>query len=210
MHKIIDCHIHHLEDSQVQWARELGYYKICLMDSRPDVLADAMRKHPDFVVALGLVPMDMDSTRLLAAAREFRAMGCRGYKVICAKARYDDERFYPFYELAQEYQMPCFFHTGWLDQRLAGELSPARDRLLVDWYDVFTLDRIALDFPRLKLIAFHMGNTRPSDAAVLMTNPPTSSPTRVLALTTSPGVLSAASPGAAIPCWPRRLWAPTA
>ena len=172
MRKIIDCHIHHLEDSQVQWARELGYYKICLMDHRPDVLAGALKRHPDFVIALGWLPMDQDSDRQLAAAKEFRALGCRGFKIICPKARYDDDGYYPLYELAQEYQMPLFFHTGWLDQRLVSSLYPTKRRPLVDWYDVFTLDRIALDFPRLKLVAYHMGNTRPADAAVLMKNHP--------------------------------------
>jgi predicted TIM-barrel fold metal-dependent hydrolase len=170
MRKIIDCHIHQLDDSQVDWARELGYYKVCLMDYRPAVLAEAMRKHPDFVVALGWLPMDQDSPRQLAALEEFRAIGCRGFKICCSLGRYDDEKFYPVYAKAQEYQMPIFFHTGWLDQRLATTTYPTKARLLVDWYDVMTLDRIALDFPKLKMTAYHMGVTRPADAAVLMRN----------------------------------------
>ena len=170
MQKIIDCHVHRLDDSQVDWARELGYYKICLMDWRPKVLAERFARHPDFVIPLGWVPTDRGIDAALAAVEEFRRMGCRGFKICCAGAPYDDEQFYPIWEKAQEYRMPCYFHTGWLDQRIATEVYPTARRLLVHWYDVMTLDRIALDFPRLNLVAFHMGNTRPADCAVLMRN----------------------------------------
>jgi predicted TIM-barrel fold metal-dependent hydrolase len=162
--------VHHIDDSQVEFARELGYYKVCLMDYRPEVLEERMRKHPDFIVGLGWLPLDQEIPVALKALEAFRAIGCTGFKVCCAGAPYDDERFYPVWEKAQAYHMPVFFHTGWLDQRLATATYPTKKRLLVHWYDVMTLDRVALDFPEMRITAFHMGVTRPADAGVLMRN----------------------------------------
>ncbi|MFB3892025.1 MAG: amidohydrolase family protein [Phycisphaerae bacterium] len=172
MPRIIDCHVHHLDDSQVDWARKIGYQKVCLMDWRAEVLKERLARHPDFVIALGWVPLELDEAVSVAAVERFREIGCLGLKACCASARYDDERFYPVYARAQEYGMPVFFHTGWLDQRVAGTAYPVKARLLADWYNPMTLDRITLDFPKLKLIAFHMGGAYRQDAALLMRNHP--------------------------------------
>jgi predicted TIM-barrel fold metal-dependent hydrolase len=172
--RIIDCHVHHLADSDVDWARELGYQKVCLIDWKVDVLQEAMRKHPDFVVGVGWMPLDADAdaAKMVAAIERFRQIGCMGLKACCAAARYDDERFYPAYAKAEQLGMPIFFHTGWLDQRVAGSVYPIRTRLLAEWYHPYTLDRITLDFPRLRMVAYHMGVTWVAEAAALMRNHP--------------------------------------
>ena len=75
MPRVIDCHVHHLDDSQVEWAREIGYKKVCLMDWRAEVLKERLNAHPDFVVALGWIPMELD-TAVSVAAVEWGARTC--------------------------------------------------------------------------------------------------------------------------------------
>jgi len=172
MPRIIDCHVHRLDDTDVAWARELGYEKVCLMDPRADVLVAALKKHPDFVIALGWLPMHDETPVALDALERFREIGCLGLKVCGSRARYDDESFYPVYEKAESYGLPVFFHTGWLDQRIMQQTYPTGIRMLADWYHPITLDRITLDFPTLKLVAFHMGGAWITHAALLMRQHP--------------------------------------
>ncbi|HUU43678.1 MAG TPA: amidohydrolase family protein [Planctomycetota bacterium] len=168
MPRIIDCHVHRLDDTDVAWARELGYDKVCLMDHELDVLEAAVRKHPDFVIPLGWLPLHDRTKVALHAIERFQDIGCLGLKICGARARYDDESFYPVYEKAQEYGLPVFFHTGWLDQRILQQTYPTGIRMLADWYHPITLDRITLDFPALKLVAFHMGGAWMRTAGLLM------------------------------------------
>jgi predicted TIM-barrel fold metal-dependent hydrolase len=58
----------------------------------------------------------------------------------------DDKRMYPFYEVAQALQMPILFHAG-LDRGLAPPYKAMPKHLL----------KVHRDFPRLKMIAAHMG-----------------------------------------------------
>jgi predicted TIM-barrel fold metal-dependent hydrolase len=58
----------------------------------------------------------------------------------------DDERMYPFYEAAQALQIPVLFHAG-LDRGLTPPFKAMPKQLL----------RVHRDFPRLKMIAAHMG-----------------------------------------------------
>jgi len=168
MSRIIDCHVHHLDDTDVAWARELGYDKVCLIDHRVEVLEEALRKHPDFVIAVGYLPFQDRIEVVLDAIERYREIGCLALKACGASARYDDERHYPAYAKAEEYRMPVLFHTGWLDLRIATRTFPLPERSLADWYHPITLDRITLDFPRLNLVAFHMGGAWLPHAALLM------------------------------------------
>jgi len=168
MPRIIDCHVHHLDDSEVAWARELGYDRVCLMDPRVEVLEEALKKHPDFVIALGWLPMHDATSVALDALERFRDAGCLGLKICGSRARYDDESFYPVYEKIEAYGLPIFFHTGWLDQRILTQTYPTGIRMLADWYHPITLDRITLDFPTIKLVAFHLGGAWITHAALLM------------------------------------------
>ena len=58
----------------------------------------------------------------------------------------DDRRMYPFYEAAQALQIPVLFHAG-LDRGLAPPFKAMPKQLL----------KVHQDFPRLNLIAAHMG-----------------------------------------------------
>lgn len=67
---------------------------------------------------------------------------------------FNDERAYPFYEKAQELQIPVVVHAG-----------PAQSKnLRMKYGDVLRLDDVAIDFPRLKLVICHMGYYKYDDA----------------------------------------------
>lgn len=170
MRKIIDIHCHSLDDSQVDWARELGYVKIGLIDHRPAVLAERMGKHGDFVAGIGWVPLDKGAEASIAAMEEFRRIGCLGIKACSVPKRYDDLEYYPVWEKAQEYNLPIFFHTGWLDQRVAWQTYPGGGRVMADNHHPITLDKITLDFPALKLVAYHFGGAYVPDTSLLLYN----------------------------------------
>jgi len=74
----------------------------------------------------------------------------------------DDVRMYPFYEIAQALQIPILFHAG-LDRGLAPPFRAMPKHLL----------KVHRDFPRLIMIAAHMGgedNYEETEASLLGTD----------------------------------------
>ena len=74
----------------------------------------------------------------------------------------DDVRMYPFYEVAQAVQIPILFHAG-LDRGLAPPFKAMPKQLL----------KVHRDFPRLTMIAAHMGgedNYEETEASLLGTD----------------------------------------
>lgn len=87
----------------------------------------------------------------------FKDAGFTGLKLIYPPMDYDDPACFPIYEQAEKYEMPCFFHVGIIAKRTSGELlfpgqlaTPRRMRPSM-------IDTISAEFPRLKLVAGHMG-----------------------------------------------------
>jgi len=74
----------------------------------------------------------------------------------------DERRMYPFYEIAQALQIPILFHAG-LDRGLAPPFKAMPKHLL----------KVHRDFPRLTIIAAHMGgedNYEETEASLLGTD----------------------------------------
>ncbi len=74
----------------------------------------------------------------------------------------DERRMYPFYEIAQALQIPILFHAG-LDRGLAPPFKAMPKQLL----------KVHRDFPRLTMIAAHMGgedNYEETEASLLGTD----------------------------------------
>ena len=74
----------------------------------------------------------------------------------------DDARMYPFYEAAQALQIPILFHAG-LDRGLSPPFKAMPEHLL----------KVHREFPRLKIIAAHMGgedNYDETEASLLGTD----------------------------------------
>ncbi len=119
-----------------------------------DELAAACRKYPDvFVGFAGIDPWKGD----LAVAeleRSVRELGLQGIKLHPARQRFhpNDRRFYPLYETAVALGVPALFHTG---LAAAGAGTPGGGGVALDWTRPIYLDLLAVDFPRLTIVAAH-------------------------------------------------------
>ncbi len=94
----------------------------------------------------GFMTLNPTDSRSLAIAEEFAEKGLRGIKTHppIYHARIDDEAAYPFYELAAALQLPILFHTGVHGWRL-------------EHYRPILIERVAQQFPDLRIIVEHMG-----------------------------------------------------
>ena len=67
---------------------------------------------------------------------------------------FNDPRLYPFFDKAQELEVPVVVHAG-----------PAQPKnLRMKYGDVLRVDDVAIDFPRLKIVICHMGYYKYDDA----------------------------------------------
>ncbi len=101
---------------------------------RPGILTMAAM-HPDFIPGQEEI-------------RSLKAEGFKGFKVHPDFQNFfvDEKRMYPFYEVAQSEDMPILFHAG-VDRGLPDPVH-AMPR---------ELGKIHRDFPRLTIVAAHMG-----------------------------------------------------
>jgi len=147
---------------QRAWVLSTGNaFKHPFPDQDEAVLALA-KKFPDFVVPFAY--LDFEKPREFVA--RCRERGFAGLKAIFPPWPYDDDRSLPFYELAEEHRMPVMFHVGgspYWDPRLLG-VPPAR--LASRNMFIQTLDLVAKLFPRLPIIAAHMGGAHSYDFAI--------------------------------------------
>ncbi len=128
-------------------------------------VAAAVKRFPDRIVGVGYLDVDHDAPDQVDALRE---QGMRGLKVISTLRRYDDDAYLPHYQRAEAAGMPILFHTGFLGGPPAG----GPEDISSDRYRPMTLDRIARLFPKLTLIAAHMGTTIWFGEAIMVMNNP--------------------------------------
>ncbi len=159
-------------------------------DGTVDGLSKAMQKsgihlsltsritiHPDQVAAVNhwvlgcrrnnILPMATihpDQPQGAAYVEEIKQAGFAGIKLHPDYQGFyaDDRRMYPFYESAQALQLPILFHAG-LDRGLAPPFKAMPTQLL----------KVHRDFPRLTMIAAHMGgedNYEETEASLLGTD----------------------------------------
>lgn len=98
-----------------------------------------------------IIPMAAWHPDLAADNDSIKRLSARGFKCIKLHPDYqrffvDEERVFPLYAAAQSAGMPILFHAG-LDRGLPPPFHALPDRLL----------RVHRAFPRLKMIAAHMG-----------------------------------------------------
>lgn len=94
----------------------------------------------------GFMTLNPTAPESVAIMQEFAEKGLRGVKTHppVYRFRIDDEAAYPFYQEAAQLNLPILFHTGvhgWL----------------LENYMPILIDRIAHQFPELKVIVEHMG-----------------------------------------------------
>ncbi|MGI9862259.1 amidohydrolase family protein [Moorella naiadis] len=110
----------------------------------------AMERYPDRIIGLGVIKLGLDWPEKV---KELHDRGFKGLKITRPRANYDDDAYLPFYEKAEELDMPILFHTGIMmvtPADGADDVSSARMRPIY-------VDRIARKFPALMIILAHLG-----------------------------------------------------
>ena len=132
--------------------------KVCLISSGPEygegekrAFERAFKDYADRVVGFGTIFPGKVKPNVID---EYYSKGFRGLKAIRPMKRYDDDDFLPYYEKAEELEMPILFHTGVIAR---GRPEAAEDVSSAHMRPVY-LDRIARLFPRLHIVAAHMGD----------------------------------------------------
>ncbi len=164
--KLIDAHVHHNGEAAflTKLTEKLAAVdgQALLITERKDVpqVKAFIAAHPGRLFGLG--QMSLDHPDALKLVDEFHNAGFRGLGELTGpEASYDDRRYWPIYERAEKYGMILLFHTGIVNRRNFSEpMNISSDRMRI-----MTLDLIARRFPKLTLIAAHLGNPDYSWAA---------------------------------------------
>nr|MDO8132701.1 amidohydrolase family protein [Candidatus Njordarchaeum guaymaensis] len=112
-----------------------------------DIVMRVVQELPDRFVGLATVdPLEKGAPDRLE--EEIKDYGFKGLKLYALIGPYEDKRYYPLYERAEKLGVPILFHTG------NTYLFPP---VLAKWTHPIQLDAIGVDFPKLKMIAAHLG-----------------------------------------------------
>jgi len=157
--KVIDGHLHYngdpafLQKALAKLESVDGMACLLVPPSDMDTAVPFIHAHPDRFV--GFAEIDLDSPHAiedidLAHEAGFRGIGELEY----VKHNYDDPVYFPIYKRAEKYHMIALFHTGIVNREhpnVSMDVSISR-------MQVTRLDLIARMFPKLTVIAAHMGN----------------------------------------------------
>ena len=117
-----------------------------------DFILRAVRPYAQFLIPFAF--LDLWDTVDARCVERFREQGFRGLKCITPYHPYDHDLYMPVYEAAEQLGMPVLFHTGLYRPNPKCRIHR---RPTVANMSPLCLDRIARSFPRLKLVAAHMG-----------------------------------------------------
>jgi len=121
---------------------------------------EAVRSHADRLIPFAFIALGEDGPDVVD---RWVAAGARGFKLINPTKAYNDESLFPVYARMESSGLPALFHTG-----IVGR-NPGQDESAVDAtrMQIMTLDRVARAFPKLAIIAAHLGNPNHEDGAVM-------------------------------------------
>ncbi len=125
-----------------------------------DVLA-AMKRHPQRLLGLAVVNLDKDGPDSI---RRYKDQGFSALKVFCPRKDYDHDAYMPIYEQAEAEDMAILFHTGMvlpMPTDKENDVSSERMRPM-------KLDRVARNFPELKMVLAHLGYPFYDEAAAML------------------------------------------
>ena len=123
-------------------------------------LAELIKKYPDRFWGYGYVRPGENKPEYIDKLAD---MGMKGLKFHMPLNPYDSEEYFDLYAKAAEYNLPCLFHTGIF--YLPG--LPAKDVVSSENFRPIRLETIAYAFPKLPLIAAHLGVCWTEEAATL-------------------------------------------
>jgi predicted TIM-barrel fold metal-dependent hydrolase len=113
-----------------------------------DYVGDLIRQHPDRIIGFAGIDPRRGKAAIVELERCIEGMGFRGVKLWPLTGFYpDDEAFYPFYQRAEELGAVILCHTG----------SGPPPTYLKFNRPVY-LDKVAVDFPGIKIIMAHVGH----------------------------------------------------
>jgi predicted TIM-barrel fold metal-dependent hydrolase len=123
--------------------------------------ADEVSGDPNIVTFVGLDPRRGEEG-LMELQRAVQEKGCRGWKLYPPNGFYPDEdRFYPYYELCTELNIPIVIHTGFTSRFKH-----------VKYAKPVYVDKVAADFPSLKLVLAHVGTPWENEALMVAAKNP--------------------------------------
>jgi predicted TIM-barrel fold metal-dependent hydrolase len=127
-----------------------------------DYVGGLIRKHPDRIIGFAGIDPRRGKAAVVELERCVEGMGFRGVKLWPVTGFYpDDEAFYPFYQRAEQLGAVILCHTG----------SGPPPTYLKFNRPVY-LDKVAVDFPGIKIIVAHVGHPWVEEAlAVAYKNP---------------------------------------
>ncbi len=116
------------------------------LTEKTDHHADEVADYPNVITFVGIDPR-RGETGLKELERAVTEKGCRGWKMYPPNGFYpDDKEFDPFYELCIDLGIPILIHQGF---------APRFKH--VKYARPVYVDRVAADFPDLKIILAHVG-----------------------------------------------------
>jgi predicted TIM-barrel fold metal-dependent hydrolase len=127
-----------------------------------DYVGGLIRKNPDRIIGFAGIDPRRGKAAIVELERCVEGMGFRGVKLWPVTGFYpDDEAFYPFYQRAEQLGAVILCHTG----------SGPPPTYLKFNRPVY-LDKVAVDFPGIKIIVAHVGHPWVEEAlAVAYKNP---------------------------------------
>jgi predicted TIM-barrel fold metal-dependent hydrolase len=144
----------------IDWglARHLGEPKLSI-EKINKVYADAVKKHPERLIALAGIDPRRDKAGDLMG-RFLKEWDMKGIKFHTAAGFYpNDKACYPIYEKALEYGVPVLLHTGEV-------LKP----LYFKYCQPIHAQEVAMDFPDLPIILAHTGGCWYPEAVAICNN----------------------------------------
>ncbi len=126
---------------------------------RNEATAALVRQHPDRFVGFGSFDPNAGGEAIAEVEYAIEHLKLSGIKVIAQNVEipYDDHRYYPVYEKIQALGIPVVFHTG-------ASFLHTRTK----YWSANALEEVALDFPKMKMIAAHMGMQQHMDIHSLL------------------------------------------
>ncbi len=139
----------------------LGIDKSVVFCRDNDFTLKAARAHKDRLIPFGQVEFGYENP---AKIRELADRGVRGIKVLHPAFPYNDPRMDPYYGTAEELGLPILAHTG-----IVSRSNPDVPNWMVDTsrMKVIFLDAPCRRFPKLTIIAAHLGNPDHEEGAMM-------------------------------------------
>lgn len=126
---------------------------------RNEATAELVSHHSDRFIGFGSFDPNTGAEAVGEVEYAVRKLGLSGVKIVAqnVEVSYNDPRYYPIYEKIEQLGVPVLFHTG-----------PSFLHTRSKFGDPSTLDDVAHDFPKMKIIIAHLAMERFLDAHSLL------------------------------------------